>query len=102
MDERFRVSPRARRDLFEIWQYTCDEWGKEQADRYLRQINTSFGAIADNPEMYRERTEIVPAMRLCRVGSHVVIFHSPSDRVEIIRVVHGRRNWASLFADADD
>lgn len=102
MDDRFHVSPLARRDLFEIWQYTCDEWGTVQADRYLRQINTSFGSIADNPEIHRERHEVDPPVRIHRMSSHLIIYRVEDENVLILRVVHGRRNWTGLFEGPDD
>jgi toxin ParE1/3/4 len=31
----FRLTPAAERDLEGIWDYTQEQWGDEQADRYL-------------------------------------------------------------------
>lgn len=32
------LSPRAQRDLDEIWNYTEAHWGTEQAETYTRQL----------------------------------------------------------------
>jgi toxin ParE1/3/4 len=35
----FSLHPKAIADLEEIWEYTVDTWGEEQAERYVRLIN---------------------------------------------------------------
>ena len=47
------LRPRAMADLEEIWDYTVETWGEEQAERYLRLINDGLCKIADNPKLGR-------------------------------------------------
>jgi len=42
--------PRARADLEEIWLYTYENWGKDQADRYLRRLSDRIMELAGEPE----------------------------------------------------
>jgi plasmid stabilization system protein ParE len=35
---RLDFTPRARRDIEEIWEYSVDQFGLDRADRYLRDI----------------------------------------------------------------
>ena len=30
------LSPKAKADLSDIWDYTCAEWGADQAEKYVR------------------------------------------------------------------
>lgn len=39
---RFTLSPDAERDLMEIWLYTADSWGVDQADRYVLGIKNDL------------------------------------------------------------
>ena len=39
----------ARTDLEEIWLYTRQEWGIEQADGYLQALFSRFDWLAENP-----------------------------------------------------
>lgn len=32
----YRLSPAAQQDLAEIWDYSCEGWGVDQAEDYLR------------------------------------------------------------------
>ncbi|HEY1837951.1 MAG TPA: type II toxin-antitoxin system RelE/ParE family toxin [Rhizomicrobium sp.] len=43
------LSPRARTDLDEIWEYTADKWNAEQADNYIREIWKTIELIGDRP-----------------------------------------------------
>jgi toxin ParE1/3/4 len=45
----FRLSPAAERDLEGIWKYTRDEWGLEQAERYVDMLTTTCQALAQSP-----------------------------------------------------
>jgi len=47
----FSLRPKAIADLEEIWDYTVETWGEEQAERYVRLINDSFRQPADNPSI---------------------------------------------------
>ncbi|WP_369984046.1 type II toxin-antitoxin system RelE/ParE family toxin [Sinorhizobium fredii] len=53
-----RLTPRARADLEDIWQYTAETWSVEQADRYIESLSGTFEALLAMPEMARERSEL--------------------------------------------
>jgi toxin ParE1/3/4 len=38
MSTSYRFSPRAQRNLDEIWDYSAATWGIDQAEAYIRQI----------------------------------------------------------------
>jgi plasmid stabilization system protein ParE len=38
MTGHFALTPRAQRDLAEIWDYTAERWGLDQAETYTRQL----------------------------------------------------------------
>jgi toxin ParE1/3/4 len=84
----YDLSPRARADLREIWNYTRDRWSVEQADRYIRELNRTFATIAHDPRRGRPCDDIRPGYRKYRVGAHMIFFRSVSARVEVIRVLH--------------
>jgi len=45
-----RLTPAAEHDLEGIWTYTRDEWGLEQADRYLDMLTATLQALAESPK----------------------------------------------------
>jgi toxin ParE1/3/4 len=65
------LSPRARRDLAEIWNETAAKWSVQQAENYIRQIQASIERIAENPALSRACDEIRAGYRKYPSGSHV-------------------------------
>ncbi|WP_264319382.1 type II toxin-antitoxin system RelE/ParE family toxin [Rhizobium terrae] len=54
--------------------------------------------LADNPRMARERRELKPPMRLHPHQAHVIAYTIREHDILIVRVLHGRQDWQSLFA----
>ena len=54
----FLLSPAARVDLSEIWDYNAERWGIEQAERYIRELTTACQELADQRRTGRAIDEI--------------------------------------------
>ena len=82
----YRLTPAARRDLSRIWDYSEERWGLQQAEVYLRDLQTCLERLADDPCRGHPRdsapeTRYVPA----------TVFYVISDGgVDVIRVLHQR------------
>jgi toxin ParE1/3/4 len=93
MTASFRLSPRAKRDLDEIWDYTEANWGFTQAEAYLRQIERSVLAIAADPRLGRSCDEIREGYRKYLTGSHVIFYRIVARHIEIVRILHQSRDF---------
>jgi toxin ParE1/3/4 len=91
-------SPAAERDLINIWGYYARVASREVADTLLREIDRVGRAIGDNPLLSRDRGELAPGLRSVVVRPHVIFFRLSGDAVQIARVLHGRRDFPSMFA----
>ncbi len=78
----------ARKDLEAIWQYTFEQWGIEQAERYLEAMFTCFEDLAANPRLGRERDDVKPGYRSFPQGRHVIFYTIGEFGIEIIGIVH--------------
>lgn len=94
---RIVVSPRAERDLREIYAYTAQSWGAEQADLYMDKIEAAFHALLDNPKVGRVRDEVKPGYRSLGVERHVVFYTIKGADIHILGVPHGRMDVAGFF-----
>ena len=56
--------------------------------------------IAENPEVAAERTEVSPPMRLHVHGRHVIAYRLEGWHVDVVRILHARRNWRLLLGGA--
>jgi toxin ParE1/3/4 len=98
---RYLVQPRARVDLFDIWQYTDETWGTVQADRYVSELEACFRQIAEEPQLGRRCDHIRPGYWHIAQGRHVVFYRRDGDIVVIVRVLHDRMLPERHFDDDD-
>ena len=86
----YRLTPAARCDLSRIWDYSEERWGLQQAEVYLRDLQTCLERLADDPRRWRPRDEVRPGYRSRAVESHVVFYVVSDGGVDVIRVLHQR------------
>ena len=86
----YRLRTLAHQDLEEIWDYTLEKWGIEQAERYFAALFTCFDDLANNPGMGRPRDELMAGLRSFPQGRHVVFYEAGPGPIgiEIIGIVH--------------
>jgi toxin ParE1/3/4 len=78
----------AEQDLLDIWLYTFNEWGEQQADNYLDKLDQAIQLLAEQPLMCRERLELAPPVRIYRHANHLVVYLALDDGINVIRVLH--------------
>ena len=87
-----RQTRAARRDLQEIGRYLAREASPDIAIAQLRRIQRTADALAAMPYSAQPRPELGPEIRSRRVGSYMLYFRPQPDGIEILRVLHGRRD----------
>jgi toxin ParE1/3/4 len=93
MKGRFVLKPRAHADLDEIWDYTADRWGLDQAETYIRRLWNDIQTVADNPSLGRECIEVRPGYRKYPSGSHVLFYRLTDDGIDVVRILHERMDY---------
>ncbi|MFI2589850.1 type II toxin-antitoxin system RelE/ParE family toxin [Rhodococcus erythropolis] len=87
----YLLSPAARADLEEIWDYTAWQWGLEQAEAYVRGIQHAIERTAADPSVGRDCEEIRPGYRRLAAGSHTLYYRlTEDDVVDVVRILHQR------------
>jgi toxin ParE1/3/4 len=92
----YDVSPEARLDLLEIGDYVGAE-NPSAAVRLLDSFRSTFELLADRPGAGRLRPEFRRGLRSFPIGSYLVFYREVGSGVEIVRVVHGRRDLRRVF-----
>jgi toxin ParE1/3/4 len=87
--KRYRLTATADAQLQDIWRFTCDRWGPDQADRYLRDIDQGLEAAINTPALLLQRPELGLGVVSRRIGSHVVYGVPRGEDLLIIGVLHG-------------
>jgi toxin ParE1/3/4 len=91
-----RTRPQAEADLEEIWWYIAQD-SPDAADVFLDQIEERCAVLAQFPLMGTAREDLLPSLRSLVVGSYVVFYLPVNGGIEIVRVLHGRRDLDALF-----
>jgi len=84
-------SPKAEADINAIWDYSVENWGPDQADRYTDEIRDACRALASGRKRGRAANLRGDYLK-CSTGSHVIWFRDRGDRLEIIRVLHAAQD----------
>lgn len=88
----FFIEPAADLRLDEIYDYTADQWGEDQADRYIQALFERFAAIAARRVAWRK----LPAdfgvnAYFARTEHHIVYWRERADgAIGIVAILHER------------
>jgi toxin ParE1/3/4 len=97
--KRSRFTRKADQDLQRLYLQGLEQFGPNQADRYVMGLRASIALLLDHPYVARERTEHRPPVRVHPYGSHLIVFRIDPAGIEILRIRHGRENWSSNPAE---
>ncbi|MCK4704211.1 MAG: type II toxin-antitoxin system RelE/ParE family toxin [Gammaproteobacteria bacterium] len=84
----FKLTPEATNDLEDIWRYTAEHWGIDQAIKYVENLNKAFILLAETPEMSRAREEFSPNVRIHTHEKHMIVYLIESTHITVVRVLH--------------
>ncbi|MDO5673235.1 MAG: type II toxin-antitoxin system RelE/ParE family toxin [Actinomycetaceae bacterium] len=86
----YRLSPLARQDMSQIWDYSIDHWGFEQTALYFQDMRAAFERLAASPSLGQVCDVIRPGYRRYAIGSHLVFYRARPAGVDVIRILHQR------------
>jgi len=90
--------------LAEIWDYTCDTWGEEQADRYLRELAACMNGLDSQRTLWRRiGDKRIPGVFYVRCAHHFIFFRELPDAFAVISILHENMDLVRrLREDAGD
>jgi toxin ParE1/3/4 len=94
-------APRAKRDLADVWDYYARVASVEVADNLLREINEAAARLSRNALRWRARNELMPRLRSTLVHPYVIFYRVGDETVQIVRVLHGRRNFPAILSKTE-
>ena len=86
----WRLRDAARIDLAEIWLGSAERWGMDQADAYIRAIESRLQHACDFPESYPLYEGSRGPFRKATSGSHVMFYRVDGDVIDVVRILHSR------------
>jgi plasmid stabilization system protein ParE len=91
---RVRMSPQARRDLFDILQHLSDQAGVSVARKYDTRFKGVVARLRKFPGLGSSRSDLGAETRLVTVDPYQVFYDGgpKSAEVLVLRILHGHRN----------
>jgi plasmid stabilization system protein ParE len=95
------LSSEAEEDLFQIWRYLAEVAGVEIADHIESKLFEAFEMLVVSPGLGHKRSDLTPHPVLffrTRPYPYLIIYRFKA-RLEIVAVLHGKRNITELLQD---
>ena len=93
---RVHISNEALEDICEILRYIAKD-NLEAAIAHDARIYGQFELLARSPMLGRQADKLRKGMRCLPVGNYLIIYTPESDGIDVLRVIHGKRNIAAIF-----
>lgn len=98
MTRSFVFTARAAQDALDIWEYLAEEAGEATADRVLSKIYDECQKLGESPGIGHYREELLSkAFKFHSVWSYVIAYRHKPRPIQVIALVHGKRNLESFF-----
>lgn len=91
------LSKIADQDLEAIFDYTMEEFGFDQAEKYLLEIEGIFQNLILNPNSGKTRNEIKKGLYSFPKDNHIIFYRILGNHIRIVRVLHGSRDIPNYF-----
>lgn len=91
--------PKAKQDLRQIWRYFARVASPDIADKLLREIRDATERAAERPFLRRTRDDVMPGLRAVLVHPYTVFYLVTDSTIEVVRVLHERRDFSAAFRD---
>jgi len=93
----YKLTKSAELDMEEIFNYTIDTHGANQAENYTNKLYSRFEWLADNPKLGLNRDEIKKGYLSYFQGSHTVFYREVEQGIEIIGIPHQSEDFEQHF-----
>lgn len=104
-----RFTPRSRRSLVSIAEWTIEVFGPAQAERYQEELIQRISALAKGELPHGrpcgqliEGSEAVAGLKYLREGRHFIIFREAVDELIVLDFIHGARDLERLLSQLSD
>ena len=85
---KLHVTPKAESDLVNIWLYSCEEWGLDQADKYLDLLEMGMKQLLNHPLLGANYSYVLQGYRRLQIEHHAVFYQVLEPEIRVVRVLH--------------
>ena len=94
---------RAIADLDEIYDYIAED-APDRATESIRKLVKAAELLRSFPDLGVSKLKSNPELRIYPFQNYLIIYQPKIkfDRIEIVRIIHGARDYFKLLEDSDD
>lgn len=96
MQNKFKLSVKARADIKKLFRYSFQQFGENQAVNYKNALNECFQLLADNPNMGRKCNDIRDGYFRHEHQSHIIFYTQRSNDIFITTIIHDRMDIKNI------
>jgi toxin ParE1/3/4 len=90
---RVTLTPKAKADLYDIWDFTIARWGMVQAEKYVRDLWAAMEQQVSDLANSIDIGDVRPGYRKVRAGSHIIFFKVINDGIDVVRILHQKMDF---------
>jgi toxin ParE1/3/4 len=87
---KIELTKAADQDLVDIFDYGIENFGPEQAERYVAALRAKMATVAENPSFGVNYDAVRDRVRRYESVSHAIYYRIIDGGIRVIRVLHGR------------
>jgi toxin ParE1/3/4 len=94
-----RRTTASKKDYETIWDFIAQD-NADAADQLLLHFDERLERLAESPFMGRAIDALAPSLRCSPVGNYVLFYRPDITGIQLIRVLHARRDITPEFFDS--
>lgn len=92
-----RVSNAAQAELEAGYRISVSEWGVGHADAYFSELRAAIMRLGETPKAWPFVNDLSLGLRRMIWRSHAVYYRETGAQVEVLAILHGRQDAASVL-----
>jgi toxin ParE1/3/4 len=92
----FRLRPAAEADIAAIARHIAKD-NPAASRRWVERLEKRCRLLGETPGMGVAKPEVRLNLRMSVMGDYLILYQAKAKGVEIVRVIHGARQWQSLL-----
>ncbi|WP_452224296.1 type II toxin-antitoxin system RelE/ParE family toxin [Lacinutrix chionoecetis] len=93
----YKISVIAKQDLKNIFKYSFKEFGLNQAEIYIHQLEISIEKLAINPDIGKTRNELKNGLYSFPEQEHIIFYRIFKNHIRIVRILHNKRDLKNFL-----
>lgn len=93
----YNLSKKTDDDIGDIFDYTEEKYGFNQAIKYVNEFVPFFNHLLINPTIGKHRIEIKNNLYSLAKDEHIIFYKILKDKIRIVRILHGSKDLPKYF-----